>query len=42
MIRGYIEEPRIAGSASQLLTRLYSRGRVSQFRYGELAVEVST
>ena len=38
VIRGHIEEPRIAGSASQLLTRLYSRGRVSQFRYGEVAV----
>ncbi len=37
-IRGHLEEPRIAGSASQLLTRLYSRGRVSQFRYGEVAV----
>jgi len=38
VIRGHIEEPRIAGSASQLLTRLYNRGRVSQFRYGEVAV----
>jgi hypothetical protein len=38
VIRGHLEEPRIAGSASQLLTRLYSRGRVSQFRYGEVAV----
>jgi len=38
MIRGHIEEPRIAGSASQLLTQLYNRGRVSQFRYGEVAV----
>ena len=38
VIRGHIEEPRIAGSASQLLRRLYSRGRVSQFRYGEVAV----
>ena len=38
VIRGHIEEPRIAGSASQLLTQLYSRGRVSQFRYGEVAV----
>jgi hypothetical protein len=38
MIRGHLEEPRIAGSASQLLTQLYSRGRVSQFRYGEVAV----
>jgi hypothetical protein len=38
VIRGHLEEPRIAGSASQLLTRLYNRGRVSQFRYGEVAV----
>ncbi len=38
LIRGHLEEPRIAGSASQLLTQLYSRGRVSQFRYGEVAV----
>ena len=38
LIRGHLEEPRIAGSASQLLTQLYNRGRVSQFRYGEVAV----
>ena len=38
VIRGHIDEPRIAGSASQLLTQLYKRGRVSQFRYGEVAV----
>jgi hypothetical protein len=38
VIRGHLEEPRIAGSASQLLTQLYNRGRVSQFRYGEVAV----
>ena len=38
LIRGHLEEPRIAGSASQLLTRLYTRGRVSQFRYGGVAV----
>ena len=38
VIRGHLEEPRIAGSASQLLTHLYNRGRVSQFRYGEVAV----
>ena len=38
VIRGHLEEPRIAGSASQLLTRLYNRGRVSQFCYGEVAV----
>jgi hypothetical protein len=38
MIRGHIEEPRIAGSASQLLSRLYDRGRLSQFRYDGVAV----
>jgi hypothetical protein len=38
VIRGHLEEPRIAGSASQLLTRLYKRGRVSQLRYGDVAV----
>jgi hypothetical protein len=38
VIRGHLEEPRIAGSASQLLTQLYKRGRVSQFRYGDVAV----
>ena len=38
VIRGHIDEPRIAGSASQLLTQLYKRRRVSQFRYGEVAV----
>ena len=32
---GHLEEPRIAGSASELLTQLYNRGRVSQFRYGD-------
>ena len=38
LIRGHLEEPRVAGSASQLLTQLYNRGRVSQFRYGDAAV----
>jgi len=38
VIRGHLDEPRIDGSASQLLARLYSRGRVSQFRYGAVAV----
>jgi uncharacterized NAD(P)/FAD-binding protein YdhS len=38
VIRGHLEEPRIAGSASRLLIQLYHRGRVSQFRYGEVAV----
>ncbi len=38
VIRGHLEEPRIDGSASQLLARLYERGRVSQFRYGAVTV----
>ena len=38
MIGGHLDEPRIAGSASELLTQLYNRGRVSQLRYGDVAV----
>ncbi len=38
VIRGHLDEPRIDGSASQLLTQLYGRGRVSQFRYGAVNV----
>jgi FAD-NAD(P)-binding len=38
IIRGHLEEPRIAGSASELLTQLYKRGRVSQFRYDDVSV----
>jgi hypothetical protein len=38
VVRGHLEEPRIEGSASQLLTQLYHRGRVSQFRYGAVTV----
>lgn len=38
VIRGHLEDPRIDGSASKLLTRLYNRGRVSQFRYGAVTV----
>ena len=38
VIRGHLEEPRIADSASRLLTNLYDRGRVSQFRYGPAVV----
>ena len=38
VIRGHLEEPRIAGSASRLLTQLYNRGRVSQLRYDDVAV----
>jgi hypothetical protein len=38
LIRGHLEEPRIDGSASQLLNRLYGEGRLSEFRYGSVAV----
>jgi hypothetical protein len=38
IIRGHLDEPRLDGSASELLARLYSRGRVSQFRYGTVTV----
>lgn len=38
VIRGHLDEPRLDGSASQLLSRLYDRGRVSQFRYGAVTV----
>jgi hypothetical protein len=38
LIRGHLDEPRIDASASELLARLYSRGRVSQFRYGAVTV----
>ena len=38
VMRGHLEEPRIANSGSLLLTSLYNRGRVSQFRYGAAVV----
>ena len=38
VIRGHLDEPRIDGSASVLLTHLYDRRRVSQFRYGAVTV----
>ena len=38
VIRGRLDEPRIDGSASALLSRLYARGRLSQFRYGAVTV----
>lgn len=38
LIRGHLDEPRIDGSASELPARLYTRGRVSQFRYGAVTV----
>src|SRR6202020_675359 len=38
VIRGHLEDPRLDGSASQLLARLYQGGRVRQFRYGAVTV----
>jgi hypothetical protein len=38
VVRGHLEDPRIEGSASVLLNRLYEEGRVSQFRYGNVTV----
>ncbi len=38
VIRGHLEDPRIEGSASQLLGRLYEEGRISQLRYGAVSV----
>jgi hypothetical protein len=38
VIRGHVDDPRIEGSASVLLSRLYDHGRVSQFRYGAVNV----
>ena len=38
LIRGHLEEPRIANSASPLLTSLYNRGRISQLSYGDTLV----
>jgi FAD-NAD(P)-binding len=38
VIRGHLEEPRVANSGSLLLTNLYDRGRISEFRYGTIAV----
>ncbi len=38
VIRGHVDDPRIEGSASVLLARLYEHGRVSQFRYGAVNV----
>jgi uncharacterized NAD(P)/FAD-binding protein YdhS len=38
VIRGRLDEPRVDGSASQLLARLYNRGRLSQFHYEGITV----
>jgi hypothetical protein len=37
-VRGYLEDPSVESSASPLLTRLYRRGRLNPFRYGEVNV----
>ncbi len=38
VIRGHLQEPRIANSESLLLTNLYKRGRITELRYGMTAV----
>ncbi len=38
VIRGHLDEPRVDRSGSELLSQLYDRGRVSQFRYGSVTV----
>jgi hypothetical protein len=38
VIQGYLDDPRLEGSTSGLLSRLYERGRLSQFRYGSVNV----
>jgi hypothetical protein len=38
VIRGHLDEPRVDRSGSELLSRLYDRGRMSQFRYGSVTV----
>jgi uncharacterized NAD(P)/FAD-binding protein YdhS len=39
VILGYIDQPTVQRSASPLLARLYTRGRLSQFRYGATVVD---
>jgi uncharacterized NAD(P)/FAD-binding protein YdhS len=38
LIRGHLQEPRLHGSASPLLARLYRLGRLRQFHYGTVPV----
>lgn len=38
VVRGHLDEPRLRGSASRLLRRLYRSGRLSQFCYGDVRV----
>jgi hypothetical protein len=38
VVRGHLDMPSLARSESPLLTRLYSKGRLSQLSYGDTAV----
>lgn len=38
VIRGHLDMPSLANSASELLSRLYKRGRLTQLQYGDTAV----
>ena len=38
VIRGHLDLPSLARSSSLLLTRLYSKGRLTQFSYGDTTV----
>lgn len=38
LVRGYLEDPTLHRSSSPLLTNLYRRGRLQQFKYGDTPV----
>jgi len=38
VIRGHLDLPSLARSSSPLLSRLYTKGRLTQFSYGDVAV----
>jgi len=38
VVRGHLDMPALAQSASPLLSRLYRRGRLTELHYGETAV----
>ena len=38
IVRGHLDLPSLSRSSSQLLTRLYAKGRLTQFSYGDTAV----
>jgi hypothetical protein len=38
VIRGHLDMPSLAHSASELLSRLYKHGRLTQLQYGDTAV----